>query len=73
MSDPRYPIGRFEWPTNVTAEERAVLLERLAAAPGHLRDLVTGLTRRPATRYSLHREGGWTVRHGVFIIFLTAT
>lgn len=63
MSDPRYPIGRFEWPTNVTAEERAVLLERLAAAPGHLRDLVTGLTDRQLD--TPYREGGWTVRQVV--------
>jgi hypothetical protein len=63
MSDARYPIGRFQWPKSVSAEERAVLLERVAAAPGHLRMLVAGLTEQQLdTQY---REGSWTVRQVV--------
>jgi hypothetical protein len=65
LSDPhpdrqRYPIGRFEWPEHVTAEERTALLERLASAPARLRALVTGLTDRQLD--TPYREGGWTVR-----------
>ena len=68
MSDPildqkRYPIGRFKWPQDVTAEERTALLERVAAAPGYLRALVTGLTDRQLD--TPYREGGWTVRQVV--------
>ena len=63
MSDARYPIGRFKWPTRVPAEERAVLLARVAAAPGHLRALVSGLTEQQLD--TPYREGGWTVRQVV--------
>jgi hypothetical protein len=63
MSDARYPIGRFLWPESVTAEGRAVLLERVAAAPGHLRVLVSGLTEQQLD--TPYREGGWTVRQVV--------
>jgi hypothetical protein len=63
MSDARYPIGRFEWPKSVAEEERALLLERVAAAPGRLRTLVTGLTDRQLD--TPYREGGWTVRQVV--------
>ncbi len=68
MSDPlldqqRYPIGRFQWPKSVSAEERAALLERVAAAPGHLRALVSGLTKQQLD--TPYREGGWTVRQVV--------
>lgn len=59
-NDPRYPIGRFAWPAKVSAEERAALLERLAAAPGHLVELVAGLTEQQLD--TPYREGGWTVR-----------
>jgi len=63
MSDARYPIGRFQWPESMTAEERAVLLGRVAAAPGDLRSLVSGLTEQQLD--TPYREGGWTVRQVV--------
>ena len=59
----RFPVGRFEWPTRVTAAEREALLERVAAAPGRLRALVRGLTERQLE--TPYREGGWTVRQVV--------
>lgn len=60
MTDPRYPIGRFEPRHVLTAEERRVLIDQIAAAPDRLRAAVRGLDdRQPDTPY---REGGWTLR-----------
>lgn len=63
MRDLRYPVGRFEWPKSVPAEERTALLERLAWTPVRLRALVTGLTEKQLD--TPYREGGWTVRQVV--------
>lgn len=63
MTDLRYPIGRFEPVTGLTAGERAVLIERLAGAPQRLREAVAGLT--PEQIDTPYREGGWTVRQVV--------
>lgn len=60
MNDPRFPIGRFQWPETVTAPEREELISRIASTPARLKDLATGLT---ATQFDTpYREGGWTVR-----------
>jgi uncharacterized damage-inducible protein DinB len=63
MSDPRYPIGKFTRVPSLTAEERVVSIEQIAAAPGHLRRAVAGLT--PAQLDTPYRDGGWTVRQVV--------
>jgi hypothetical protein len=59
MSDPRYPIGRFAPPAEVTPELFARLVCDLEAAPALVRDAVRGLdTGRLSTPY---RDGGWTI------------
>ena len=60
MNDPRYPIGKFQRVTSLTAAERATCIEQVAAAPAQFRHAVTGLT--PAQLDTPYREGGWTVR-----------
>ncbi len=61
--DPRYPIGRFEQPEPVTAEDRRYAIIVLAELPEQLREAVRGLdTEQLNTPY---REGGWTVRQVV--------
>jgi hypothetical protein len=63
MDDPRYPIGRFQWPAETGAAARAEWLDALAALPGQLRAAVQGL---PADRLDTpYRDGGWTVRQVV--------
>ena len=58
--DLRYPIGRFNRPTDVGAADRAQYIEGLAAAPAALREAVRGLdAARLDTPY---RPEGWTVR-----------
>jgi len=58
--DPRYPIGPFAWPAEVSAADRAAFIARIAAAPERLRHAVKGLTE--AQLDTPYREGGWTVR-----------
>jgi len=64
MSDDlRFPIGRFEFPESVSVEERAVLIDRVAAAPERLCKAVDGLS--PEQLDTPYREGGWTLRQVV--------
>ena len=59
-NDPRYPIGKFNRVTSLTAAERATCVEQVAAAPAQFRRAVAGLTA--AQLDTPYREGGWTVR-----------
>lgn len=59
-NDPRYPIGKFNRVTSLTAAERATCIDQVAAAPAQFRRAVAGLT--PAQLDTPYREGGWTVR-----------
>jgi len=61
--DPRYPIGKFELPGNVTPTQRAEAILDIASAPGKIRAAVKGLN--DAQLDTPYREGGWTVRQVV--------
>jgi uncharacterized damage-inducible protein DinB len=61
--DARFPIGRFETESEVTAAKREAAIAQIAAAPGWLRDAVAGLN--DAQLDTPYREGGWTVRQVV--------
>jgi hypothetical protein len=61
--DPRYPIGRFEMPEEVTKEGRQQAIDEIASAPAKLRAAVQGLNG--AQLDTPYREGGWTVRQVV--------
>ena len=63
MSDPRYPVGKYERRDVLTPEERAAMIEQIAAAPRKLREAVAGLT--PQQMETPYREGGWTLRQVV--------
>ena len=63
MNDPRYPIGHYERRDVLTPEERAAMIEQIAAAPRKMRDAVAGLT--PDQLETPYREGGWTLRQVV--------
>ncbi|MGB6686145.1 MAG: DinB family protein, partial [Candidatus Acidiferrum sp.] len=58
--DPRYPIGKFAMPTQVTPERRQAAIEEIAATPAKLRAAVKGLSDSQLD--TPYREGGWTVR-----------
>jgi len=61
--DPRYPIGKYSPPSNVTPEMRARAIAEIAAAPTEVRAAVKGLT--DAQLETPYRNGGWTVRQVV--------
>ncbi len=61
--DLRYPIGRFQRPADVTADERAAFIETVAGTPAALREAVRGLD--DAQLDTPYRPGGWTVRQVV--------
>jgi uncharacterized damage-inducible protein DinB len=58
--DPRYPIGKFERPRTITAEDRLGAIAVLAELPEMLRNAVEGLDFGQLN--TPYREGGWTVR-----------
>jgi len=61
--DPRYPVGKFAVPAEVTSAARAEAVLEIAAAPTKLRAAVQGLNN--AQLDTPYREGGWTVRQVV--------
>lgn len=59
-ADPRYPVGKYRPPAEITAEQRTEWIEQIAQAPARLRAAVEGLT--DAQLDTPYRDGGWTVR-----------
>lgn len=58
--DPRYPIGKFEPPKEVTPALRQQAMQAIAETPAKLRAAVKGLNDSQLD--TPYREGGWTVR-----------
>lgn len=61
--DPRYPIGKYQVPTQVTPAKRGEAIREIGAAPQQIRTAVNGLNG--AQLDTPYREGGWTVRQVV--------
>lgn len=61
--DLRYPIGKFTFNPDVSAEMRRALIGRIAAAPAALREATRGLDERQLD--TPYRPDGWTVRQVV--------
>jgi len=61
--DPRYPIGQYQPPKDVSAAKRAQAISEIAIAPQHVRAAVHGLT--DAQLETPYRDGGWTLRQVV--------
>src|SRR5260370_8442999 len=61
--DPRYPIGDFAMPAQVSSARRQQAIEEIAAAPSKMRAAVKGLSDPQLD--TPYREGGWTVRQVV--------
>jgi hypothetical protein len=58
--DPRYPIGKFALPAEVTPELRKAAMEEIAATPAKVRAALQGLN--DAQLDTPYRDGGWTLR-----------
>jgi hypothetical protein len=63
MTDPRYPIGQFEFPPAYGAADRSRSIERIAATPAKFRAAVHGLSDQQLD--TPYRDGGWTIRQVV--------
>ena len=63
MSDPQYPIGRFQAPASYDAAGREAAIRHIEELPRLVRVAVQGLT--PAQLDTPYRDGGWTVRQVV--------
>jgi uncharacterized damage-inducible protein DinB len=61
--DLRYPVGRFQRPTEISDADRHRFIDAIAALPGELAAAARGLT--DAQLDTPYREGGWTVRQVV--------
>jgi hypothetical protein len=61
--DPRYPIGDFVMPKDVTPARRRQAIDEIASTPKKLRAAVNGLNDTQLD--TPYREGGWTVRQVV--------
>ena len=58
--DPRYPIGKFQQPLEVTSALRQQAIEIVAETPATLRAATSELS--PTQLDTPYREGGWTIR-----------
>jgi len=63
MADPRFPIGKFQYPEASSEPERKRFIDEIAATPAQLRAAVKGLS--PDQLDTPYRQGGWTVRQVV--------
>lgn len=63
MSDPRYPIGKFETRDSLSPAERNAAIDQIAAVPQRMREAIRGLNDKQLD--TPYREGGWTVRQVV--------
>jgi uncharacterized damage-inducible protein DinB len=63
MTDPRYPVGKFQKPGELTMDDRKLLIDQIAEAPAAMRAAVAGLS--PSQFKTPYREGGWTVQQVV--------
>ena len=60
MTDPRFPIGKFQPPEQLTAAGRKSFIEDVAKVPNALRAAVKGMSDTQLD--TPYRDGGWTVR-----------
>jgi uncharacterized damage-inducible protein DinB len=60
MSDPRYPIGKFQYEGSLSEAQRRDLIGEIDKMPAEFRSAVRGLSAKQLD--TPYREGGWTVR-----------
>ena len=62
-ADLRYPVGKFQFPDTVSAQERDAFISEIAEAPMKMRESIAGLSDSQLD--TPYRPGGWTVRQVV--------
>jgi len=63
MSNLQYPVGRFEFVSDTTQDQRRAMIDHMAAAPAKLRAAVANLSNEQLDEP--YRPEGWTVRQVV--------
>ena len=63
MEDHRYPIGKYQSKSVLTAEERRGAIDRIAQIPARLAEAIAGLNSEQLD--TPYRPDGWTVRQVV--------
>jgi uncharacterized damage-inducible protein DinB len=58
--DLRYPVGKFEFVSTLTPDQRLACIDAISEVPRRLRAAVANLT--PAQLDTPYRPGGWSVR-----------
>jgi hypothetical protein len=58
-TDLRFPIGKFQRPESISADQRDQFIDQIAEAPALLAATVAGLS--PSQLDTPYRPGGWTV------------
>ena len=59
-ADLRYPIGKFQFPAEVSDNDRELFIEQIAETPANLRASIEGLSE--AQLETPYRPDGWSVR-----------
>ncbi|MEX0747210.1 MAG: DinB family protein [Rhodothermales bacterium] len=62
-TDPRFPIGKFSPPSNVSPDDRDRWISRIANLPDLLQEALEGLSDEQLE--TPYRAGGWTLRQVV--------
>jgi uncharacterized damage-inducible protein DinB len=60
MSDPRYPVGKFDGKAPANEGERKQFIRDIEETPAKLRAAIRGLSEEQLN--TPYRDGGWTVR-----------
>jgi hypothetical protein len=60
MDDLRYPVGKFDFPLSVSAQDLTGFIDQIAETPSKLRAALAGLSESQLE--TPYRPGGWTVR-----------
>jgi uncharacterized damage-inducible protein DinB len=63
MTDPQYPIGKFQFDGSLSDEQKQKLVGDIAETPAKLRAAIKGLSDQQLD--TPYRDGGWTVRQVV--------
>ena len=63
----RYPVGKFIFPEQISAEEMALLIKTIEELPAKLRGAVSNMSEEQLN--TPYRDGGWTVRQVVHHLF----
>ncbi|MGH7624743.1 MAG: YfiT family bacillithiol transferase [Gemmatimonadaceae bacterium] len=63
VTNPHFPIGRYNEPATVTPAQRTAWMDDVAGTPAAMRAALSGLS--PAQLDTPYRDGGWTLRQVV--------